>query len=166
MTLRSIWVLTGSNSRHNCVAYFGRSNRGALNLKYKLFILSQTWPDLGEGKGLELGKDSLKTMLEDSGGSLRKLFSRLTNALVDGDNPGPKKVQEVHEQQVGILDVDQPKDFIYGARILDDLVLEAYLMVAVAALAKSNIHVQHQFSLPNQLAQAAGGTAGDTIPGQ
>ncbi len=27
MTLRSMWVLTGSNSRHNCVAYFGRSNR-------------------------------------------------------------------------------------------------------------------------------------------
>ncbi len=26
MTLRSIWVLTGSNSRHNHVAYFGRSN--------------------------------------------------------------------------------------------------------------------------------------------
>ncbi len=28
MTLRSMWVLTGSNSRHNCVAYFGRSNSG------------------------------------------------------------------------------------------------------------------------------------------
>ncbi len=27
MTLRSMWVLTGSNSRHNCVAYFGRSNK-------------------------------------------------------------------------------------------------------------------------------------------
>ncbi len=26
MTLRSMWVLTGSNSRHNRVAYFGRSN--------------------------------------------------------------------------------------------------------------------------------------------
>ncbi len=26
MTLRSMWVLTGSNSRHNHVAYFGRSN--------------------------------------------------------------------------------------------------------------------------------------------
>jgi hypothetical protein len=27
VTLRSIWVLTGSNSRHNRVAYFGRSNK-------------------------------------------------------------------------------------------------------------------------------------------
>ncbi len=27
MTLRSMWVLTGSNSCHNRVAYFGRSNR-------------------------------------------------------------------------------------------------------------------------------------------
>jgi hypothetical protein len=26
VTLRSMWVLTGSNSRHNRVAYFGRSN--------------------------------------------------------------------------------------------------------------------------------------------
>jgi hypothetical protein len=27
VTLRSMWVLTGSNSRHNRVAYFGRSNK-------------------------------------------------------------------------------------------------------------------------------------------
>ncbi len=26
MTLRSMWVLTGSNSHHNRIAYFGRSN--------------------------------------------------------------------------------------------------------------------------------------------
>jgi hypothetical protein len=27
VTLRSMWVLTGSHSRHNRVAYFGRSNK-------------------------------------------------------------------------------------------------------------------------------------------
>ncbi len=32
MTLRSIWVLTGSNSHHNRVAYFGRSNRVELEV--------------------------------------------------------------------------------------------------------------------------------------
>jgi hypothetical protein len=30
VTLRSMWVLTGSNSRHNRVAYFGRSNTAAV----------------------------------------------------------------------------------------------------------------------------------------
>jgi hypothetical protein len=32
VTLRSMWVLTGSNSRHNRVAYFGRSNRSTREL--------------------------------------------------------------------------------------------------------------------------------------
>ncbi len=42
MTLRSIWVLTGSNSRHNRVAYFGRSNTtmagGYMDELHKLFF--------------------------------------------------------------------------------------------------------------------------------
>ncbi len=43
MTLRSMWVLTGSNSRHNRVAYFGRSNR----LKRGSFLLQSDGNNCG-----------------------------------------------------------------------------------------------------------------------
>ncbi len=46
MTLRSIWVLTGSNSRHNHVAYFGRSNSSLrLSLPFFLVMIDSWWPE-------------------------------------------------------------------------------------------------------------------------
>jgi BRCT domain type II-containing protein len=105
-------------------------------------------------------------MIEDSRGSVTKAISCLTNALVVGDNPGPKKVEEVHKQNVAIVDVNQLNDLIYGTRTLEDLLQGTYPAVAVAALSKSNIQVQCQSTSPDHLAQAAKGTAGDTIPGR
>ncbi len=135
-------------------------------LTRKCFVLTGTWPDLGGGNSLELGKDKLKAMIEDSGGSVTKAISSLTNALVVGDIPGPKTVQEGHEQNVVIVEVNQLKDLIYGTRTLEDLLQGTYPAAAVAALSKSNIQMQHQSTSPDHLAQAAEGTAGDTIPGQ
>jgi NAD-dependent DNA ligase len=97
-------------------------------LKSKRFVLTRTWPNLGGRNCLELGKDKLKAMIEDSGGSMTKAISCLTNALVVGDNPGPKMVQEAHKQNVTIVDVNQLKDLMYPT-------------VAVATLSKSNIQV-------------------------
>ncbi len=135
-------------------------------LTSKCFVLTGTWPDLGRGNSLELGKDKLKAMIEDSGGSVIKAISCLTNALVVGDNPGPKMVQEVHEQNVAIVDVNQLKDLIYGTHTLEDLLQGTYPAAAVAALSKSNIQVQRQSTSPDHLAQAAKGTARVMIPGQ
>jgi BRCT domain type II-containing protein len=63
-----------------------------------------TFPAKGRGNSLELGKDKLKAIIKDSIGSTTKAISHLTNALVVGDNPGPKTVQEVHKQNVAIVD--------------------------------------------------------------
>ncbi len=93
----------------------------------KRFILTGTWPNLGGGNSLELGKDKLKTMIKDSRGSVTKAISCLTNALVVGDNPGLKTVQEAHEQNITILDINQLKDLIYGIHTLEDLLQGAYL---------------------------------------
>ncbi len=131
-------------------------------LTSKRFILTGTWPYLGGGNSLELGKDKLKAMIEDSEGSVTKAISCLTNA----DNPGPKTVQEANEQNVAIGDVNQLKDLIYGTRTLEDLHQGTYPAGAVTTLSKSNIQVQHQSTSPDHLAQAIGGTAGDMIPGQ
>jgi BRCT domain type II-containing protein len=130
------------------------------------FVLTGTWPNLGRGNSLELGKDKLKAIIEDSGGSVTKALFHLTNALVEEDNPGPKRVQEAHEQNIVIVDLNQLKDLIYGTRTLEDLLHRTYPAAAVAALLKSNIQVQRQSTSPNHLAQATKGTAGDTIPGQ
>ncbi len=92
---------------------------------------------------------------------MTKLISRLINALVVGDNPGPKKVQEAHERNVAITDVNQLKDLIYGARTLEDLLQGNQPAAAVMALSKSNIQVQRQSTSPNHLVQATEGTVGD-----
>jgi hypothetical protein len=105
-------------------------------------------------------------MIEDSGGIVTKAISHLTKALVIGDEPGPKTVQEAYEPTVAIVDINQLKDLIYGTRTFEDLLQGMYPVAAIAALLKSNIQVQRQSTSPDHLAQAAEGTAGDTIPGQ
>jgi BRCT domain type II-containing protein len=67
------------------------------------FVLSGTWPGLGGGQGLALGKDNVKAIIERQGGTVTSGFLRLTNALVIGDNPGQKKVIDAHERGLLIV---------------------------------------------------------------
>jgi BRCT domain type II-containing protein len=60
------------------------------------FVLSRTWPRLGGGQWLTLGNEAVKVIIEKYGGSVTSEFLRLTNALVIGENPGPKKVLNAH----------------------------------------------------------------------
>jgi hypothetical protein len=52
------------------------------------FVLSGTWARLGGGQGLTPGKDNVKAIIKQHGGSVTSGFLCLTNALVIGDNPG------------------------------------------------------------------------------
>ncbi len=45
----------------------------------KCFVLTGTWPNLGGGNSLDLGKDKLKAIIEDSGESVTKPISHLTS---------------------------------------------------------------------------------------
>ncbi len=71
----------------------------ANSLKGLRFVLLGTWPDLGGGQGLTSSKLCLKSRIEKFGGSVTATFSCLTDFLVVGTSPGPKKVIEAHEKK-------------------------------------------------------------------
>jgi NAD-dependent DNA ligase len=99
------------------------ASEGAIanSLKGLRFVLSGTWPDLGGGQGLTPGKLCLKSRIEKFGGSVTTTFSHLTNFLVIGTSPGPKKVIEVHKKKVKIIDIDKLTKIIVGELAIVDL---------------------------------------------
>ncbi len=54
------------------------------------FALSGTWPNLGGGSGLEVGKQRRKARIEQFGGRVTGSISGITDVLVIGESPGPK----------------------------------------------------------------------------
>ncbi len=73
MTLRSMWVLTGSNSHHNRVAYFGRSNTLVYRfiMYYEVCFISMK----SQWNGINV---QMWTTMNDWNNALGDLFSRKT----------------------------------------------------------------------------------------
>jgi BRCT domain type II-containing protein len=113
-----------------------------------------------------LGKERVKTRIEKFGGSVTMGFSGLTDALMTGDSPGPKKVIEAHNRSLKIITLDQVNALILGDLILEDLTSADYPDSAYAVLDAEKIQVQrHPHSSVTQ-AQAQDGTAGSITSGQ
>ena len=66
----------------------------ANSLKGKTFVLTGTFPELGGGAGLNLGKEKAKTMIEKFGGSVKSAISGQTDILLVGTSPGMSKVSK------------------------------------------------------------------------
>ena len=125
------------------------------------FILTGVWPDQGGGHGLNLGKERVKSRIEKFGGIVTKSFSRLTNALVIGDTPGPKKVIEAHNQSMKIITLAQLNDLILGDLTLEDLTSADYPESVYAVLDAEKIQVQRHPHLSVSQEQAQDGTAAE-----
>jgi BRCT domain type II-containing protein len=125
------------------------------------FILMGVWPDQGGGHGLTLGKERVKSHIEKFGGIVTKSFSRLTNALVIGNAPGPKKVIEAHNQSMKIITLAQLNNLILGDLTLDDLTSADYPESVYAVLDTEKIQVQHHPHLSVSQEQAQDGTAAE-----
>jgi len=67
------------------------------------FVLTGVCPFQGSGHGLTLGKERVKSRIEKFGGTVTMSISRLTDALVIGNTPGPKKVIEAHNRSMKII---------------------------------------------------------------
>jgi len=139
------------------------ASEGAIadSLKGLRFVLLGTWPDLGGGQGLTSGKLCLKSRIEKFGGSVTAMYSCLTNFLVVGTSPGPKKVIEVHEKKVKIIDINQLTKIIVGGLAIINLATEDYPETAIIVLEAKNIQVQHHPNSSRSDMQAAEGTAGN-----
>jgi hypothetical protein len=93
-------------------------------------------------------------------------ISRLTDALIVGNAPGPKKIVEAHNQAMKIITLEQLNDLILGDIILEDLTSADYPKSAYAVLDAEKIQVQrHPHSSVSQ-EQAHEGTAEETLQGQ
>ena len=88
-------------------------------------------------------------------------FSRLTDALVIGNAPGPKKVIEAHNRSLKIITLAQVNDLILGDLILEDLTSADYPESVYTVLDAEKIQVQcHPHSSVSQ-EQAQDGTAAE-----
>jgi len=122
------------------------------------FVLTGIWPFQGSGHGLALGKDRVKSRIAKFGGTVTMSISRLTDALVDGNTPGPKKVIEAHNQSMKIITLVQVNDLILGDLILEDLTSADYPESVYAVLDAEKIQVQRHPHLSVSHEQAQEGT--------
>lgn len=83
------------------------------SLSGKTFVLTGTFPEIGGGTGLELGKARTKKMIQSFGGRVTSAVSGKTDVLVVGKDPGFGKVSKarkssntrllgLHDLKVGI----------------------------------------------------------------
>jgi BRCT domain type II-containing protein len=78
------------------------------------FILAGVWPFQRSGHDLALGKERVKSRIEKFGGTVTMSISRLTDTLVIGNAPGPKKVIEAHNRSMKIITLAQVNNLILG----------------------------------------------------
>jgi BRCT domain type II-containing protein len=113
-----------------------------------------------------LGKGRVKSHIEKFGGTVTLSISCLTDALVVGDAPGPKKIVEAHNRAMKIITLEQLNNLILGDIILENLTSADYPESAYAVLDATKIQVQrHPHSSVSQ-EQAHEGTAEETLQGQ
>ena len=93
-------------------------------------------------------------------------FSRLTDALVVGESPGPKKVLEAIQRDIPIITLAQINDLILGDLTLEDLASADLPESAQVVLDAEKLQVQRHptSSVPQE--QAKEGIAGESTPGQ
>jgi hypothetical protein len=123
------------------------------------FVLTGIWPYQGSGHGLALGEERVKFRIEKFGGTVTLSLSRLTNALVIGNAPGPKKVIEAHNRSIKIITLVQVHDLILGDLVLEDLTSADYPESVYAVLDTEMIQVQRHLHLSVSQEQAQDGTA-------
>jgi hypothetical protein len=123
------------------------------------FVLSGTWPGLGGSQGLALGKDDVRAIIEKQWGTVTSGFSRLTNALVIGDNPGQKKVIDTHERGLPIVKLKQLTSIITNNnKTISDLHSVPYLDTVFTILTQNNIQVKRPLPIsdPTEQRRATG----------
>jgi hypothetical protein len=122
------------------------------------FVLSGTWPNLGGGMGLKAGKHWQKARIEQFGGRVTSSISGVTDFLVVGDSPGPKKLEEVTYKGIKVIDTKTLNCMIHGG-------LACAKVASLKAPPKGALvhpmghQVQHQSQTPTLTKQATSGPA-------
>ena len=71
------------------------------------FVMTGTFPDLGGGEGLDLGKLTAKKMMQSFGARVTSAVSGKTSFVLVGKAPGAKKLEAAEKKGVKIVSLEQ-----------------------------------------------------------
>lgn len=87
-------------------------------LSGKTFVLTGTFPEIGGGAGLDLGKARMKAMIQRFGGRVTSAVSGKTDYLIVGKDPGLSKVEKArHSAKCEITDATTVVGAIEGGGV-------------------------------------------------
>jgi hypothetical protein len=127
------------------------------------FVLSGMWPGLVGSQGLTLGKDMVKAIIEQHSRKVSASFLHLTNFLVIGEAPGPKKVLGAHEKGIQIVEVDQVNSIIFNNNMTVKDLSCPYPETALTILEENGIQVKRPPPPSDPLEQCTVGTSTDLV---
>lgn len=86
----------------------------------KTVVLTGTFPEIGGGAGLNLGKDRLKQLIESYGGKVTSAISGRTDILMVGKDPGFSKISKARTTgKVQLMSIRDFKSGVEGGCIED-----------------------------------------------
>lgn len=88
-------------------------------LEGKRVVLTGTFPEVGGGSSLDLGKEKVKRMVEAFGGKVTSAVSGKTDILIVGKNPGFSKVSKAKTRGIQLIALKDMKEAIEGGRLED-----------------------------------------------
>jgi NAD-dependent DNA ligase len=97
----------------------GKNGALANMLEGKRVVLTGTFPEVGGGKSLNLGKDKVKRMVEAFGGKVTGSVSGKTDILIIGKDPGYSKVSQSKSKGIQLIALKELKEAIEGGRLED-----------------------------------------------
>ena len=90
----------------------------AQTLAGKTFCMTGTFPELGGGAGLTLGKERAQALLESFGGRVTTCLSGLTDILLVGKEPGRVKYEEARTRCIRLMGLGELKQALEGGKVL------------------------------------------------
>ncbi len=123
------------------------------------FVLSGMWPNLEEEAGLKSGEERAKSCIELFGGKVTLANPGLTDALIIGEKPGDKKLTQVHEKEVKVIDSTTLNHLITGELSLDKVQMK-YASAQGASVQMEDHPLQYQSQTHMPTEQVAPSTVG------
>jgi hypothetical protein len=122
-------------------------------------VLSGMWSNLEEEAGLRSGKERVKLRIEWFGRKVTSAFSSLTDTFIIVEKPEDKKITQVHEKEVKVIDIPTLNHLITGELSLNKVQIKyAFAQAASVQMEDHPVQCRSQTHMPME--QAAAGTAG------
>ena len=97
-------------------------------------VLTGTFPEVGGGVGLSLGKDKVRALVERFGGRVTSAISGKTDLLIIGKEAGHSKVSKATaSKKCKLISLKDLKDIVEGTETLEDVTSKPVLVPQFSA---------------------------------